>query len=306
MTGKKELETKINNIKKVFDIEKISSLPIDKSYIRRYYQVNKIPYSLFHSKTDLIYMGISRDGKFKAEDLLAAAKIIAEHIRRNHAKSVLEIATGRGANSFYLAKQFPDVKFFGIDLSEAQLTRARQKAKRLKNYFPESGDYHDLSRYQSEAFDLAFEVEGLCYSTNKEIVLSEIKRVLKQKGLFILFDGYLNNAENEMTGLEKTVRLLIERGMAVPAFESYKSFVRKAESAGFQIVYEENLSEFVVPTMRRFEHLAEIFFRHPRLSRMLAKIFPPEFVYNAVSGYLMPGAMKDKLFCYMLTVARKR
>ena len=44
---KTELETKIERIKGVLDIEKIVSLSADQGYVKKYYQLNKIPYSLF-------------------------------------------------------------------------------------------------------------------------------------------------------------------------------------------------------------------------------------------------------------------
>ncbi|MBI4050373.1 MAG: hypothetical protein HY396_00130 [Candidatus Doudnabacteria bacterium] len=70
------LKNRLQKISEVFDIEKILSLNPDKQYIQRYYQINQIPYTLFHTNTDLIYMGISRDGVYKADDLLEAARTV--------------------------------------------------------------------------------------------------------------------------------------------------------------------------------------------------------------------------------------
>lgn len=300
-----ELEAKVADINEVFAINKIAALKPDNAYIKKYYKINKIPYSLFHTKTDLIYMGISRDGEFKDEDLLGQAKFIEEYIRSTKAESVLEVATGRGANSFYLAQKFPEVEFYGIDFSETQLNLAKKKAQLVKNYFPEFGDYHNLSRYKSESFDLVFEVEALCYSIKKEIVLAQINRILKKGGIFIVFDGYLNKTENELTHVEATARALVEKGMALSEFESYRSFIDKVKTAGLEIVREENLSEAVLPTMYRFEKLAAKFFKHKFLTRILKIILPKEFLYNAIAGYLLPTVMKAGIACYMLTVIKK-
>ena len=73
-----ELHQKIRKIEAVFNIAEVLSLKIDDNYIKRYYRINKIPYSIFHSRKDLIYMGISRDGKFKEDDLLEAARTVEQ------------------------------------------------------------------------------------------------------------------------------------------------------------------------------------------------------------------------------------
>ncbi len=172
----------------------------------------------------------------------------------------------------------------------------------VKNYHPQYGDYHDLSRFRSSTFDVAFVVEALCYSTRKEKVLAEVFHVLRGGGLFVVFDGYVApRIEVE----DETAIQLTEKGMAVPKFESYDSFVRKAKQAGFKITHEENVSSYVVPTMERFSKLASIFFGFPRLARFVAKLLPKEFAYNAVSGFLMPELVKSGLAQYMITVLKK-
>jgi len=106
-----DIQSKLKIINKVFDTRDVVSIKITENYIQKYYKVNRIPYSFFHAKSDLIYMGISRDGVYKKDDLLAAARLIEENIRGLGAKRVLELAAGRGANSFYLSKIFPHAKF---------------------------------------------------------------------------------------------------------------------------------------------------------------------------------------------------
>ncbi len=194
MESQSEITQKLENIRKVFDINRVIGLKTDKAYIQKYYKINKIPYSLFHTNTDLIYMGVSRDGIYKEDDLLEAARTVEKYLKELNGSKVLELATGRGANSFYLAQRFPAVKFCGLDISGGQLDYAFKKARRVNNYHPEFGDYHDLSRFENRSFDIVFVVEALCYSTDKDKVLAEVYRVLKKGGVFIIFDGYSNKS----------------------------------------------------------------------------------------------------------------
>ncbi len=177
-----DIKQKLNIIEKVFNINELLSVKPDKKYIQKYYKANKLAYSLFHTFSDRMYMGISRDGIYKNDDLLEAARLVEKYILKTDARVVLELATGRGATSAYLAKKHPQVRFEGIELSQGQLDFALKKSKKLINYHPINGDYHDLSTYEADSVDIAFVIEALCYSEDKLTVFSELRRVLKTGG----------------------------------------------------------------------------------------------------------------------------
>lgn len=299
------LSDRLKKIERVFDLDEILKLNPDKDYIRKYYKKNQLAYSLFHTFSDRMYMGISRDGVYKNEDLLEAARFVEKYINnpQGGAKRVLELATGRGSTSYYLAAKYPKVLFKGIDISEGQLYFAYKKANKVKNYKPEKGDYHDLKKFKNGIFDILFVIEALCYSVQKEKVLSEAYRVLRKGGVFIIFDGYLG--KENISKKELLLKRLIEKGMAVPNFDTYRTFINKARKSGFSIEYEEDVSKLIMPTLRKFEKLAHHYFCYSLPAKIIAKIFPKEFLFNAVSGYLFPEAIKRGLGSYYITILRK-
>ena len=303
--SKEELTAKLEKIKAIFDIAKLASLKSNLAYIAKYYRVNKIAYTLFHGRDDLIYLGISRDGLFKRDDLLEAARATEKYILKTQAEKVLELATGRGANSFYLAKRHPDVEFYGVDISPGQLGLAFKKARRVANYHPAAGDYHDLKRFSDNSFDVVFVVEALCYSERKDIALKEVYRVLKPGGFFIIFDGYRGKKTDELEENERVAMMLMERGFALNVFETHQSFKAKIAVSGLDIESEENVSAHVIPTTKIFERLASRFFNHPFLARGLTKVLPDVFTFNAISGYLMPTLIRMGAFQYWITILRK-
>lgn len=305
MYRKNELSQRLEKIKKVFNVNDVLKIKANKEYIQKYYQVNKIPYSLLHTQSDFIYMGISRDGTYKEEDLLEPPKMVARYIKNNAEAKVLELATGRGAASQYLAKIFPKARFYGIDLSKGQLGYAYKKASKVKNYFPKLGDYHDLREFHNEMFDVVFIIEALCYSHQKEKVVAEVYRVLKKQGVFIIFDGYLNKSKAALNSDEKIALGLTEKGMALERFEPYKGLKHTLQRTGFICKYEEDVSQYTLPTMRRFERLSKIYFNSPKLAKIVALFFPKEFLYNAISGYLGPLLVEGGLCSYMITVVQK-
>lgn len=297
-----QLQLKLNTIQKVFNVEQIKNLKTDNDYVQRYYKVNQLAYSLFHTFSDRMYMGISKDGVYKSDDLLEAARVVEKYIHKLNGERILELATGRGATSAYLAEKFSAIRFDGIDISLGQLHYAYKKARKLKNYHPIVGDYHDLSGYDNKSIDIVFEIEAVCYSQDKEKVFKEVKRVLKKGGVFILLDGYLKTPRAKLSKDELLATQITEKGMAVPEFEEYKDVVRKAEKVGFTILEDEDVSEFIMPTLKRFERLAKGFFAIPTAARLAVKYFPLPFMTNAISGYLMPDFISLNLGCYFITV----
>lgn len=302
MYTQSEIDKKLEKIKSVFSINNILKKDINQSYIKKYYNTNKIPYSIFHTKTGFIHMGISEDGKYKESDLLEAARTIKNYIKKS-SKKVLELAMGRGANSIYLAKKYSKVDFYGIDISKGQLNYAFKKVSKLSNFHPEFGDYHNLKKFDDASFDIVFVIESLCHSTKKEEVLNQVYRVLRKGGIFIIFDGYQN--KNRLSENERIALKLTEIGMAVEKFESYNSFISKVKKNKFKIILEEDNSNYVLPTMNRFERIAKIFFNHPTLAKFISSVTPKAFTYNSLSGYLMPNLMKDNVTCYMITILKK-
>lgn len=302
----KELRFKLNQIQKLFNIEEIIRIKPTTITIANYYRVNKLAYTLFHHGNDFIHMGITRGNRYSNDDLLEQAKLVDSYINKLKAKKVLELATGRGASSVYLAKKHPGIKFEAIDLPNGQVDYALSKAKMLKNFHPREGDYHNLRYYQPNSFDIVFIIEALCHSNNKEKVFNEVKRILKNDGMFIIFDGYSGKSEPLMTKEELLVKKLTERGMFVSSFDYYPEFKSKLIKSGFTPIYEEDVSMLIMPSLRKFESQARIYFSLPLfITRLVNKIFPSAFINNVISGYLMPTLEKLGLSTYMILVVKK-
>jgi SAM-dependent methyltransferase len=299
------LSAKLKQVRAVFDLNKVLAIQSDDQYVQRYYQKNKLAYSLLHTRSDKIYMGISRDGIYKEDDLLEAARTVQSYITPPKTRHILELASGRGATSAYLAEKYPAVKFLGIELSPGQFGFARKKARVITNYQPSLGNYHDLSRYATGSIDIVFVIEALCYSHDKAVVIAEVKRVLKKGGVFIILDGYTAQSRARMTEEELLAVRLTEKGMAVDEFADYPSLLRAAKKLGFDLESSEDVSQFIMPTLRRFESLAGHYFRRPWRAKTISWVFSPELTYNAISGLLMPDLIERCLASYYITVLKK-
>ena len=110
---------------------------------------------------------------------------------------VLDLATGTGAASLYLAKKFPESLITGVDISNDMLKKAREKAqdKELINLQFDKGDIYDL-HYSDKKFDLIT-------VSNAPFSLTEVKRVLKSQGYFLITlskgGGFLAGKEEKVS-----------------------------------------------------------------------------------------------------------
>ncbi len=288
-----------------FDVDQIAHIKIDSAYINEYYKVNKHPYSLLHTKEHLVHMGISETGIYSEQDLYVQVEKINSLIQKNCFVGVLELAIGRGGNSAWLAKQNPEVQFYGVDASKTQLSFATNLSRHITNLTVAEGDFHKLKGFASESLDLVFVIEALCHSSNAEGVFSEVYRILKKDGMFVVYDGYRQQRGDIGTPEEQLLARLLEVGVAVERFMQYDDFIALGQNAGFNMVENTNHTENVLPTMLRFEKQAKLFLHLGIAAKLILRILPRKFSYNIITGFLLPTAMREGIFSYQYTTFRK-
>lgn len=249
-------------------------------------------------------MGISENDLYNENDLFKQAEIIEKYFNES-TENVLEIGCGKGRNLSYLADKYPNIKFFGIDLGSGQTDIAANKSKQIENLEIKFGDYHNLSHFNKIRFDVVFAIEALCHSNDKSKVADEVLKVLRQNGIFIVFDGYLGVKRENLDRTTKKACVLVEKGMMVDKFENYNVVKNKISKQGFVLDREIDFSMKILPTLYRFEGLANFAFNLGAFSRLLTKLLPSNFTNNAISGYLMPDLIKTGIAKYYLSVYKR-
>lgn len=295
------LPDKLSKIKNLFDIDELINKPSDVDGIQDYYKKNVRAYRLIHDTNGFVHMGLSKNGKYNKHDTLAQADLILNVIKNNNYKDVLELAGGMGSNSLYLSKKAEDVNFTVTDLPKGQFNPSHILKFAGSNLKAEFMDYHNLQTYEEQSFDLVFVIEALCHSEQKAKVFAEVKRLLKPNGLFIVFDGYLAFKEEELTPENLLLKKLLEKGMAVSNFETLASVKQSATTCGFISSFEQDVTNQIIPTTKRYERLARnALFRYQSLGKLLTAIFNDRFLSTAVSGYLMYDLICAGFFKYYI------
>ena len=183
-----ELHNKLKKIKKVFNTSKIISRVSNLKTIARYYKVNKLFYTIFVSNDNFIHMGISRSGKLVKSDLLEHAKLVEKYIIKiSKVTHVLELATGRGATSAYLAEKYPNNKFSWIIGNDnlADFSKWKDWQKIIKNYqliiFPRDINQSDLESATKKHLKLVKIPSNIIVLNQDDLFLTDVNSTIVRK-----------------------------------------------------------------------------------------------------------------------------
>ncbi|HYC19246.1 MAG TPA: class I SAM-dependent methyltransferase [Candidatus Bathyarchaeia archaeon] len=290
-----DLELCLKQIGEIFDIQGMINQSLTTEHIVHYYTTNKLAQLLWSSE-GFFHYGISYDGRYKKADLQEPARLVERYIRNTGASNVLELASGLGANTAFLARRNPNVMFEAIDISNKPLKRYTS----LLNVHFRFCDYHDLSGLGT-SYNLIFVIEALCCSTNKERVLREAKRKLEPGGKLIVFDGYKRRRIPPLTRSEERMWGLIEKSLSVDRIERLDDVEGYMEKE-FLIEAAQDLSEYVLPSTMRFRPLIRLYLSHPAVARAINRIAPLDFMKNAIHLRLLSISLARQIGCYYMHV----
>jgi len=101
-------------------------------------------------------------------------------MKKNNKKMVLDLGCGHGFNTFYLNKK--GYLVIGIDISKENIDICRQ---RYKNINFEVGNAEKLD-FKDKIFDEIYTMDILEHVNDLELVINEIRRILKKRGKLIV------------------------------------------------------------------------------------------------------------------------
>jgi len=107
---------------------------------------------------------------------------LAKH--QDKAETILDVGCGTGRLLRKAKNQWPNAKLIGVDAAEKMIAQAKQ-------LFPEAEFHIAMAEelpLQSDSIDLAFSTLSFHHWTNQIKGVSEVVRVLRPNGLFILAD----------------------------------------------------------------------------------------------------------------------
>jgi len=289
---------------KHFDTRAISERSIDEQSVLDYFQKSSRGYRLFHSKEGAMHVALNRQEEFTPEGYLGQVELIAASLASLAARQVLEIGCGTGYNVRNLAQRLPECQYTGVDLSDKHVESARRESSKLTNVQFEQGNFQQL-RFDAEQFDAVFAVECLCQASDMQKSLFESFRVLRPGGRLIVIDCFRPAPLDSFDDDLQLAARLVEKTMAVDQFMELADWIDLAQSTGFRLLEQNDLSASISHNIARFYSLSRRFFKMPRAARAFLSAFPRRLLENAISGLLMPFTVGDGVHGYYLCVLER-
>lgn len=142
----------------------------------------------FHSEVEAVkeYEALNKDVMYLNYPLIADEVISRLNLQKG---SILDLGTGLGSLAFEFAKRLPQAKIYALDISEEMLDEARRIAQeaRLNNVEFICADAHRL-KFADASFNLVVSFGILHHLSDLKLLFSEVKRVLKEKGIAYIYD----------------------------------------------------------------------------------------------------------------------
>jgi len=304
ITDLRLLDCYLQKVAAIFIAGDIINKKIDQDSIVKYYRKSDAVYKYIHSYKGAVHLALNYDGTFHKDGYYAQANEILGFIKESPVKDVLELGCGKGFNSIFLARTLPEMKFYGIDITDRHLAVAKNKSRSMKNLKFQYGDFHQID-FEDDSFDLIFELEAICHAHDSRQVLSEIHRTLRKGGRFILYDGFRQSGFEDLSDPLRHAAILVEKSLAVDKFENIDAWLKMAAQAGFKIRATKDLSRAVMPTLGKLQLLSRKYFEYPWVSKLFLKILPRDMMMNTIAVLLMPFTIQHKAHGYYKIILEK-
>ncbi len=151
---------------------------------------------------------------------------------------ILDVCSAVGGPARHLARKY-GCKVIGLDATQKMIDEAVKRTKKeglssLVEY--KLGNGLDMP-FKAGTFDVVWGQDAWCYITDKNKLISEAYRVLKNEGIIAFTDWIQigNMPEQEWEDLNSF--------MAFPYIETLDGYERILRNAGFEIIEKEDLSE---------------------------------------------------------------
>jgi ubiquinone/menaquinone biosynthesis C-methylase UbiE len=149
---------------------------------------------------------------------------------------ILDLATGTGRVARPLSKHIKEGRIVGVDQAFAMLDVGHQHKDPISRYEQSAGEADKLP-FKSSTFDRAFVSFSLHHFGNPSGVVSEVLRVLKNGGRFVVLDPIIEEAKDATdTQLEAKINQVFRRTHGDDfRFHTASSIQRLLTKAGYRV-----------------------------------------------------------------------
>jgi cyclopropane fatty-acyl-phospholipid synthase-like methyltransferase len=226
--------------------------------IRDYYDETWLDYRMLwlNPQNKAIHFGYwDERTRSHGESLLNMNRVLASHIGISKGMRVLDAGCGIGGSSIWLAQTY-GVEVVGITPVASQVERARRYAQKqgiADQVSFEQQDYMQTT-FPQASFDVVWGMESFCHAPDKQLVLAEVRRLLRPGGRLGIVE-YMRN-KRPLAEIDEALLHSWLSGWAIPDISTSHEWLGWAQEAGFQDTQLADITSNVRPSLRRLYRLA--------------------------------------------------
>ena len=192
-------------------------------------------------------------------------RIVANDLQLRPGDKVLELGCGCGAIAEHIA-ELTGATPYGINLDRSQIEKAWKNPNLPRDQFT-VGDLNMVLEFDDESFDAIYAIQPMTYISNHARTFSEVLRVLKPGGRFVIndvaaLDAYDRDNEHQRTLIQHTRELTVFGG-----FWYYRYWENAYRDAGFELI-----SSVGRPAVELIKKEVALFTRYEAVFRFLTKV----------------------------------
>lgn len=220
--------------------------------IVKYYQDCDISYQHWgmHEVYEMHYGYWDKNIKNHADSLIKMNHFLSEKMKIKSNDKILDAGCGVGSISFWLAKEYSDIKVVGINISKTQIDKADHFSKKFKlNERMEflERDYLNTG-FADESFDIVFSIESVCHTEDKNNFIKEAYKILKPEGRLVIGDFF--SIKSKLNKIEEKIMHLFIDGWAVPNLAQKEAFSGDLKIAGFNNIKCLDITDNILPSSK--------------------------------------------------------
>ncbi len=192
-------------------------------------------------------------------------RIVANDLQLRAGDKVLELGCGCGAIAEHIA-ELTGATPYGLNLDRSQIEKAWKNPNLPRDQFT-VGDLNKVLEFDDESFDAIYAIQPMTYISDHARTFSEVLRVLKPGGRFVIndvaaLDAYDRDNEHQRTLIQHTRELTVFGG-----FWYYRYWENAYRDAGFELI-----SSVGRPAVELIKKEVALFTRYEAVFRFLTKV----------------------------------